>query len=339
MRRKRVLALILTACLLLSVVVWKGTDMLKAFLNREEQPASYVIESPEDEENLRNTVLYYKDDKGYLVPVMRKIPWPEGRGIAKAALRALVDNPANRSDIEGIGLLPVLPANTEIRGMSINNGICKVDFTSDFLNYADAVEEASIVKAVVYTLTEFPTISQVKIMIDGKEVNRLTYGLKVDEPLARKDINYSGTGKNKGKVIVYYQGTVNGMESYFVPITKDIDVADNESITAIRVLETLAEGPPENSGLFSVLPENLQVRNVDVVDGVAYVDFSREIKNIEDDEIARDIVKTVALTLKEYYGKDVYLEKVSILAEGKEINFGEISKDEPAVIPTFANEY
>ncbi|WIF94078.1 GerMN domain-containing protein [Caminicella sporogenes] len=338
MRRKGALALILTICLLFSVAVWKGAYIIKEFLSHEKS-ASNIIESSEEDSNLRNTVLYYKDDKGYLVPVMRKIPWPEGRGIARAALRALIDNPANRSDIESLGLTPILPANTEIRGISIHDGICKVDFTRDFLNYNDAKEEACIVKGIVYTLTEFPTISKVKIMIDGKEVNSLTYGLKIDKPLARKDINYIGSGRNKNKVIVYYQGTVNGLESYFIPVTKEIDVADNESVTAIRVLESLIEGPPEDSGLFTVIPKNIQVRNVDVVDRVAYVDFSKEIKDIKDSKLASDIVKTIALTLKEYYKKDVALEKVSILAEGEEINFGDISKEEPASIPTFANEY
>lgn len=339
MRRKRFIALVVSACLVLSLVVWKGTSMLKTFLNKEEQQVPTLIESPEDDQNLRNTVLYYKDDKGFLIPVMRKIPWPEGKGIGKAAIRSLVDNPANRKDMENIGLVPVLPANTEILGMSIDEGLCKVDFTADFQNYVDQEEEVAIVKAVVYTLTEFPTIEKVQIMIEGEQPKKLTYGLNLSQPIARKDINYSGSGKSKGKVIVYYQGTVNGMENYFVPVTKDIEVAENESVTVIRTLEMLIEGPAENSGLFSSIPCSLQVRNVDILDGVAYVDFGEEIKEIKDESIAQDIVKSIALTLTEYYGNDVMLEKVSIMADGKEIDFGEVTKDEPVVVPTFANEY
>lgn len=339
MRRKRFIALVVSACLVLSLVVWKGTSMLKTFLNKEEQQVPTLIESPEDDQNLRNTVLYYKDDKGFLIPVMRKIPWPEGKGIGKAAIRSLVDNPANRQDMENIGLVPVLPANTEILGMSIDEGLCKVDFTADFQNYVDQEEEVAIVKAVVYTLTEFPTVEKVQIMIEGEQPKKLTYGLNLSQPIARKDINYSGNGKSKGKVIVYYQGTVNGMENYFVPVTKDIEVAENESVTVIRTLETLIEGPAEDSGLFSAIPCSLQVRNVDILDGVAYVDFGEEIKEIKDESIAQDIVKSIALTLTEYYGNDVMLEKVSIMADGKEIDFGEVTKDEPVAVPTFANEY
>ncbi|SKC92488.1 GerMN domain-containing protein [Maledivibacter halophilus] len=339
MRRKKVIALILSACLVLSLVVWKGTSMLKTFLNGEKQQVPTLIESPEDDQSLRNTVLYYKDDKGYLVPVMRKIPWPEGRGIAKASMRALVDNTANRSDMETLGLAPILPANTEIIGMSINNGLCKVNLTEEFQNYGSKEEEMAIVKSVVYTLTEFPTVEEVQIMIEGESPNALTYGLDVSRPLARKDINYSGSGEDKSKVIVYYQGTVNGMENYFVPVTKDVEIAENESVTVIRTLETLIEGPSDESGLFSVIPSSLQIRNVDVLDGVAYIDFSEEIKEIEDESIAQDMIKSIALTLKEYYKNDVLVEKVSIMANGKEIDFGEGTKEEPIAVPTFANEY
>lgn len=339
MRRKKLIAIVLSACLVLSLVVWKGTGMLKAFLNRDNEQVPTLIESPEDDQNLRNTVLYYKDDKGFLVPVMRKIPWPEGKGIAKATMRALVDNPANRQDMENIGLVPVLPANTEIIGMSINEGICKVDFTADFMNYGSKQDEVAITKAVIYTLTEFPTIDTVQIMIEGKRPGALTYGLDISSPLARKDINYSGTGKTKGKVIVYYQGTVNGMENYFVPVTMDVEVGDQENVTALRALQALIDGPSEDSGLFSTIPSSIQVKNVDVVDGIAYVDFSEEIKEIKDDMIAQDIVKSIALTLKEYTKNDMSIESISIMADGKEIDFGESAKEEPAAIPTFANEY
>ncbi|WP_432663164.1 GerMN domain-containing protein [Wukongibacter baidiensis] len=334
MERKKLIAIVLSACLVLSLVVWKGTGMLKAFLNRDNEQVPTLIESPEDDQNLRNTVLYYKDDKGFLVPVMRKIPWPEGKGIGKAAIRALVDNPANRSDMEDIGLAPVLPTNTGIIGMNISEGLCKVDFTADFLNYGSKEDELAIAKAIVYTLTEFPTVDNVQIMIEGKQPKQLTYGLNVSNPLARRNINYSGNGKNKGKVIVYYQGTVTGMDNYFVPVTKDI-----EETTAVATLQTLIAGPSEDSGLFSTIPSSLQVRNVDLVDGVAYVDFNEEIKEIKDASIAQDMVKSIALTLKEYYGSQNIVEKISVMADGKEINFGEVAKEEPAAIPTFANEY
>jgi len=336
--RKKILAGVLTVCLLMSLAVWKGPNIIKSFLADKETAS--IIESPEDtQDNLRNTVLYYKDDKGYLVPVMRKIPWPEGRGIGKAALRSLVDNPANRSDIEALGLAPILPPNTEILGMNIKDGLSTVSFTSDILNYSSKEEEELILKGIVYTLTEFPTIDEVEIMIDNKRISTLPYGTDVSKPLTRQDINYDGTYKGGHKVVVYYQGTANGIDKYFVPVTKDVEINSYEELTAIRVLEELVEGPPEGSGLFTILPEGLQVKNVDVINGVAYVDFSEEIKEVKDEEVAESIIKSIALTLKDYYKNEVLIEHISILANGRDFKLGNIDTEEPVAVPTFANEY
>lgn len=320
----------MTLCLLLSVVVWKGTGMIKSYISKNDEDIPIFVESPEDKE-LRDTVLYYKDDKGYLVPVMRKIPWPEGRGIAKASLRALVNNVANREEMESLGLIPILPAETEIIGMDIVDGLCIVDLTTEAMNSGTVEEEQAMVKGIVYTLTEFPTIEYVELRINGK-----SYEVAGSSVMCRGDINYYGDGNNENRVVVYYQGTVNGMENYFVPVTKEVN---NAEATVIDAVESLIAGPTDGSGLFTSLPQNLYVENVDVIDGVAYVNFNKEIKEIDDKAIAEDMIKALALTISEFYKDEVMVEHVSILADGKEFDLAKVTKKEPVVVPTFANEY
>lgn len=320
----------MTLCLLLSFVVWKGTGMVKSYISRNDEDIPIFVESPEDDD-LRNTVLYYKDDKGYLVPVMRKIPWPEGRGIAKASLRALVNNVANREEMESLGLMPILPAETKIIGMDIVDGLCIVELTAEAVNHSTQEEEIAMVNGIVYTLTEFPTIEYVELRIEGKP-----YQVAGSNMMCRGDINYFGDASNENRVVVYYQGTVNGMENYFVPVTKEVS---NAKATVIDAVESLIEGPVDGSGLFTSLPQNLYVENVDVIDGVAYVNFNKEIKEIDDKVVAEDMIKALALTISEFYKDEVLVEHVSILADGKEIDLAKLTKKEPVVVPTFANEY
>ena len=339
MKHRRILALILTFCMMISLAGCKSPiSLVRSLFNKEDKTATQIVTSSEIQEGdiqLRDTVLYYKDDKGFLIPVMRKIPWTEG--IAKATLGALVDNPANRKDIEGIGLIPVIPANTEIRGMNITNGLCKVDFTSDFLNYASKDEEEALVKAVVYTLTEFITIDSVQIMVEGQVYKALKYGTKTDKPITRDNINYVSTGPGNQKVIVYYEGTINGMETYFVPVTKNIEKLDNTPVNVLDALDALVEGPPSGLGLYSQIPEGTQVLGVDVSNGIAYINFNEKIKELEKNvEVGQEVAKAVALTVREQY-RD--LTGVKILSNGKEVNLGNLSKEEPVAVPTFANQY
>lgn len=338
MRVKKVLVIAVILSLVVSLTGCQNPiDMVKGLFSDEEQAASTVIDSSENiqnDESLRDTVLYYKDDKGFLVPVMRKIPWTEG--IAKATLGALVDTPANRDDIGVLGLAPVIPANTEINGMNIEKGLCKVDFTSDFLNYASPDEEETLVKAVVYTLTEFITIDRVQFMIDGKIPSSLTYGTRMDVAINRDNINYAGEELANDKVVVYYEGTSNGLESYYVPVTVPVE-SSGSGVNLLDALDALVQGPPEGSGLFSEIPENTKVVSVDVNEGIAYINLTEEILEIVDNyDITDSVTKSFALTVKEQY-QDI--AGVKLMVDGKELELGEAQEKNPVVVPTFANQY
>ncbi|MFZ5966090.1 MAG: GerMN domain-containing protein [Bacillota bacterium] len=338
MKSSKVIALILVLCMIISLSACQNPiSMVKGLFN-DDEAASSIIESDEDtngDVQLRDTVLYYKDDKGYLIPVMRKIPWTEG--IGKAALSNLIDSPTNRKDVEGIGLLPILPAATQIRGMSIDNGFCKVDFSSDILNTNSQQEEEAMVKGIVYTLTEFVTIDQVQLMVEGKKVDALTYGTQVSQPMARDNINYASAAPSGDKVVVYFEGTTNGLETYFVPVTKAVEKKDGTPVNMLDALDTLVEGPPEGSGLYSQIPKGTQVLSVDINNGIAYINLNEEVMDIvENKEVSDSIVKSFALTVKEQY-QDI--AGVKILVNGKETELGSVSKEEPAAVPTFANQY
>jgi len=338
MRVKKVVAIALILCMMISLTGCKNPiSIVKGLFVDEEQAASTIIDSSniQRDEQLRDTVLYYKDDKGFLVPVMRKIPWTEG--IAKATLSAMVDNPANREDIEGIGLIPVIPSNTTINGMNIENGLCKVDFTSEILNYGSKVEEEALVKAVVYTLTEFVTIDSVQFMINGKIPKSLTYGTRIDKAITRDNINYVGNTSVEDKVVVYFEGTANGMESYFVPVTMPLENVAGLGVNVLDALDLLVQGPPEGSGLFSEIPRGTRVVSVDINNGIAYINLTEEILEIVDNyEMTDNVAKSFGLTVKEQY-QDI--AGVKLMVNGKELKLGVKKEKDPVAVPTFANQY
>ncbi len=315
------------------------TSIIKSWFE-EEKSDSLIVESTDNiKENneLRDTVLYYKDDKEFLVPVMRKLPWNEGRGIAKAALKAIVDTPANREDIKGIGLLPTIPANTEINGMTIRDGLCKVDFTADILNYTSKKEEEALIQAIVYTLTEFATIDNVQIMVDGKAIDHLKYGTNIADSITRQNINSRDAASGGDAVVVYFEGTANGLETYFVPITVSVEKQEDATPNVLDALDILVKGPPNESGLFSSIPQGTRVVSVDVNDSIAHINVTEEILDVVKNKNVMDsVARAFGLTVKEQY-KDVV--GVKILVNGEELEEKGDGKEEPIVVPTFANQY
>lgn len=284
----------------------------------------YKVTEIEDE-GMRKTVLYFKNNDNYLVPVMRRIPWEEG--IAKASINNMVDSPELRESLSETGLLPVIPAGTEILGMAIDDetGLCKINFSENILNSESEKEEETLIKGVVYTLTEFPTVKKVQILVGGKEMETMNYGSNISEPIARENINLIGdVEQGRSKVVVYYKGQTDNNYEYFVPMTVPT-LAPTANVYS--ALDMLFEGPPEDSGLYSELPEEVRLHGIEVKDGTAYVDISYDSYLEESDEVnISDIIKNIGLTLSEFEE----IETVELLVDGEIIN---------STVPVFANEY
>lgn len=86
---------------------------------------------------------------------------------------------------EGIGRTNALPKETQVLGMSVNNGLCQVNLSSDFLAHMPESEaEANLtVYSLVNTLCALNTISQVRIIVEGQPVPYYG-GLSLGSPLS-----------------------------------------------------------------------------------------------------------------------------------------------------------
>ncbi|MBM7615166.1 GerMN domain-containing protein [Alkaliphilus hydrothermalis] len=316
--------------LLMVTMITGCSNPLSALLGDDDTTDVSIVLEEEIQEDARETVLYFRDDQGMIIPVMKRIPWEEG--IAKSALRHLVDGPAIREELASDGLLPILPEGTEVLGMSISEGLCKVDFDDALLEYETEVEEKAMLQSLVYTLTEFEAIDQVQILVNGQVKNKLKFGSRIDMPLQRENINLSGV-INDGEVpvVVYYKTSGNGLDSHYVPVTKSVQAIKADIKT---VLVALLEGAPEGMGLYSELPEGVVVNDVFVKDGIAYIDFSEEINRIPDNkDIQQSLVNEIGLTLKEV---EPSIAQIRILSSGSEI---EMAEGVNLNLPNYSNEY
>lgn len=128
--------------------------------------------------------LYFADPSGqYLVPVSRDIPRVEG--IARATLQELILGPESGSD-----LLPTIPAGTTLRDINIRpDGLAIVDFSKELVtNHKGGTSgEMLTVYSIVNTLTQFPTVKKVQLLVEGKYQQTLAGHLDIREALARNE--------------------------------------------------------------------------------------------------------------------------------------------------------
>lgn len=349
MNRKLAVLLILLMCCTLMLTGCKNPlSALLDFFDEKDEPIEYNKEQVQEEiqsmsevissqpENSRSTVLYYKDNENFLVPVMRYIP-KEDLGIAKTAISALIYSPETAQDLNAAGLIPTIPMGTKINGAVIkDNGLAIIDFSKEFLNFSSQKAEELGIKAVVYTLTEFPNIKSVEIRVDGRMVEEMPQGTVAESGMKRTEINLQAVenlGEKLSKVVVYYHKKGSGSYSYFVPVTKLVSDIENKAEAAINAL---LEGPLEKSSLNNPFPEDTRLLGVQVNNGTAYVNFSEQILTKKGDKAAENaMIKAVALTLKEF----PEVSKAKIFVNGKISEENSIGSDDYLNVPVFVNFY
>jgi spore germination protein GerM len=125
------------------------------------------------------TVYFATKDARFLMPEVRVVP--KTTQPAHKALELLLGEPQSRQ------LTRVMPEGVKVRSVAVNDHIAYVDFSDKLLKISGgSAQEILLVAAVVDTLTEFPEISQVQFLVDGKKIDTLG-SMDVAEPLSRSE--------------------------------------------------------------------------------------------------------------------------------------------------------
>lgn len=159
-----------------------SSDQANTGNEQEQTPAgASTINSQHPQETMHLTVYHATPDAMYLVPevhVVAKTDHP-----AQTAIELLLAGTQNKQ------LVAVLPHDTKLRNLSVKDHIAYVDFNNKLVKNAHggSAEEVLIVGAIVNTLTEFPEIHKVQIMVDGKKIDTISGHMDISEPLSRSE--------------------------------------------------------------------------------------------------------------------------------------------------------
>lgn len=183
--------------------------------------------------------LYFTDDSGrYLMTERRTVPYLSDADLPKHLVTQLTEGPQTN------GLVGTLPEGTRLLDINVENGVCAVDFSAEFLSNLpqDAAAERIAVMSVVNTLTVLDNIDQVQFYVEGNRMEQLRY------------LQISGQ--------FVFDGTAIG------PVRKDM----NELDAAVYL-------PLEGSGLLYAIPARLKVASETPADAVLRLLSGYEPKN------------------------------------------------------------
>ena len=194
-------------------------------------PTEVIDESPDAEATFRRSTLYFLSDDGYIVPVMKLIPWEEG--VAKACLSYMIGSEANDTAAAELGLNTVIPAGTAL-SISIADGNALVDLAG-MPTLGSAERELFMIEAVVksnVTRKDFiadEVVERVR-QLEGEGVAKPVVGVYRLVMKSESD-NFRASAiqgvmkrvKAKGILVVVYEPTLeDGSEFYGSEVVNDL---------------------------------------------------------------------------------------------------------------------
>lgn len=196
----------------------------------------------------------------------QEVSYTDEKDLPELVLNQLLKGPTS-SDLK-----PVIPKDTILLGCSFSGDDTIVaNFSTEYLSSAN-VDEVMARYTIVQTLCELPGISNVIILVDGKNLED-TDGKQIGK-LSKDDIvlDTSSTEKKSTTVKLYFS---DEQAQYLVPEERSVITNDSDSIEKVVVNELL-KGPQDTQNTVRTIPLGTKLLSVEVNDGTCFVNFSQE---------------------------------------------------------------
>ncbi|VBB07821.1 sporulation and spore germination [Lucifera butyrica] len=150
-------------------------------VNNQQQAPSNLNNSQPAAATMRLTTYQATRDGLHLGAEIHTVP--KNDHPAQTALELLTAGTSNPE------LISVIPPDTKVLGLKIKDHVAYANFNAAIVknNPGGSDNEMLLVAAIVDTLTEFPGIQEVQILVDGKKIDTLSGHMDLSEPLSRSE--------------------------------------------------------------------------------------------------------------------------------------------------------
>lgn len=308
MLKKSALRRILTATLALIIVSILYFFPNNNSFNNIKQTTNYI--------DVNKSPIYLVNKDDFLVRTSIVANTSDDITQIKYMIDALTIDGASKENLPQ-NLKPIIPKNTRILSLSLENNLLKINFSKEFLNVTKDNEE-KLIESVVYTLTENKNVKEIMIFIEDTKLEYLPQSnIKLPTTLTRDfGINkiYDITNiKDISKTTIYYIGKEQDL-IYYIPVTK-IDNNQNNKVEII--IEELKSSPTYETNLLSYLASSVKLLNYETLENAINLTFNNEIfSDFNDKNILEEVKYSISLSLKD----TLHVEEVNFLVDGEIIS-------------------
>ena len=231
--------------------------------------------------------------------------------LVKELLEALTID-SNKKEYISEHFKQIIPKNTKVLDVSLENGLLKINFSKDILTISKDLEE-KMIEAIVYTLTEIKEIQQIMIFVEGNKLDTLPQtNINLPNTLDR------GYGINKvyditsfrdlTKTTIYSIGKFEDL-IYYVPVTKVSNQQEENKIEII--IDELKSSPIYETNLMSYLASSVELESYEELENQITLSFNNAIfDDFDEKNILEEVKYSISLSLQDTLNIEEVIFKV-----------------------------
>ena len=289
-RKKLTLCILVLFALFLIYIIPENKEKLNI-----KEELTYV------DSKVKTADIFLLDSNNYLSNTKIVINEKKEDKIINELISALIIDGIKQDSIPN-GFKAIIPANTQILDLKIDDDLVKINFSDELLNCKEE-NEIKIIEAIVYTITSIDKFKNVMIYLNN---DLLTY-LPKSKITLPTTLNRS-IGINKeyniinlndiNKTTIYYISKFNDLE-YYVPVTK----INNDKRDKIEIIiDELSSNNVYKTNLMSYLNSNTRLISVSENSNELSLDFNNAIFNdINDKQILEEVIYTISKSVMDNY--------------------------------------
>ena len=250
--------------------------------------------------------IYLLDKNNYVSKTTISVKSIEKEKLAIDLLNSLIINGINKNKIPN-SFSAVIPENTKIQKLKVNNEHVLVSFSNDILKTNN---KEKMIESIVYTLTSISNIKYVNILVEDKENYFFKKEYTRDIGINKKtDIS---TLNDISRITIYYVSSENNV-NYYIPVTKYINSKDDK---VKIIIEELSSKSSYESNLMSYLNYDTKLMSYTLEDSDINLYFNDSILNSKkDNKILEEVIYSISYSIKD----SIPVSNVHFYVNNKEI--------------------
>ena len=190
------------------------------------------------------------------------------------------------------GLKAYLPKNIKLINYFIGNNTLTVNLSKEFMNTNNLDLQ---VTGLVYSLLELNDIDNIKIQVEGKQLDN--YNKLLNRNLGINNTYLFNNRYDISKVTVYYIDKI-GNKEYYVPVTKYVNDTRNKVEIIVDELKL------SDNNLISYLNDNVKLLNYREEANVLFLNFNNYLLD-QNKKIYNEILNIIAYSIFDNYDVNV----------------------------------